>query len=188
MKIGILGGTFNPIHVGHLILAEETRQKLNLSKIIFVPSFLPPHKEANSILSAKHRYKMVELAIKKNKFFQVSDIEIKRENKSYTIDTLRQLKREYPKSVLFFIIGSDIIKDLSKWQDIKEVEQLAKFVIATRPGYPLEGVPEDIMPVHIQALDISAYEIRRRIKNNLSIRYLVPEEVRQYILRRRLYV
>lgn len=187
MKIGILGGTFNPIHLGHLILAEQVRQKLDLDKVIFVPSFLPPHKDSSVILDARARFAMVKLAINKNKFFEISDIEIKRKEKSYTIVTLKELQSQYPGSELFFIIGSDIIKELAQWQDIKEVERMAKFVIATRPGYPLEGIPEDILPVQIQALDISAYEIRERIKQNISIRYLVPESVRKYIIKRRLY-
>ena len=189
MKLGILGGTFNPIHLGHLILAEEARQRLALDKVIFVPSFLPPHKDNGLILDADDRYKMICLATEKNKFFETSDIEIKRKGKSYTIDTLNEFKKEYPDSELFFIIGSDVIKDLPQWQDIKEVERLVKFVIATRPGYPLKDIQEeDALLVQIQALDISAYEIRRRIKGKLSIRYLVPEDVRQYIIKRRLYV
>src|SRR3989338_11463826 len=109
MKIGILGGTFNPIHIGHLILAEEAREKLGLDKIIFVPAYLPPHKDNSDIAPAKYRYRMIELAIQKNSYFSLSDMEIKRNGRSYTIDTLKEFKKLYPEDELHFIIGSDLL-------------------------------------------------------------------------------
>jgi len=187
MKIGILGGTFNPIHLGHLILAEEIRQKIGLSKVMFVPASLPPHKEDGEIITAYHRLKMLRLAIKDNPYFSVSNIEIRRGGRSYTIDTLRDLKRIYPKDELYFIIGSDLFRYLNEWKDLKEIFVLVRFVVATRPGYPLENLPDYMTKIDIRAVDISAFEIRQCIKGNRSFRYLVPEAVWKYILRNRLY-
>jgi len=187
MKIGILGGTFNPIHIGHLILAEEAREKLGFDKIVFVPTNLAPHKDIADVVSAQDRYKMVKLAIKDNKHFSVSDIEIKREGRSYTIDTLRELKRMYLKDELYFIIGSDLLKYLDDWKDLKEIIKMVSFIAATRPGYPLEKIPSYISTVPIRAVDISGFEIRKAIKENKSFRYLVPEAVFDYINEKRLY-
>ncbi len=114
MKIGILGGTFNPVHIGHLILAEEVREKLKLDKIIFIPTALPPHKDNMDIAPAGDRLKMLKLAIKGNKFFGVSDIEIKRKGRSYTIDTIKELKNKFVNDELYFIIGSDLLKYINE--------------------------------------------------------------------------
>lgn len=187
MKVGILGGTFNPIHIGHLILAEESREKLGLDKIIFVPTYLPPHKDNSDIAEARTRLKMASLAIKGNRDFAVSDIEIKRDGRSYTIDTIRELKKEYPDDELFFIIGSDLLNYLEEWKDLSEIVKMVKFVAVTRPGFPLEKIPSYIRTVAINAVDISGFEIRRRIKENKSLKYLVPEAVRAYIIKNKLY-
>ena len=187
MKIGILGGTFNPIHIGHLILAEEVREKLKLDKIIFVPTYLPPHKDNSDIASAGARLAMVKLAIKGNRYFVVSDIEIKRDGRSYTIDTLKEFKKMSPQDELYFIIGSDLLKYLDEWKDLDEIIQMVRFIVATRPGYPLEKIPSHISTIPIRAVDISGFEIRKAIKENKSFRYLVPETVLEYILRKKLY-
>ena len=187
MKIGILGGTFNPIHIGHLILAEEIREKLKMDRIIFVPAYLPPHKDDGDIAPAWHRFNMIRLAIKANKNFSASDVEIKRDGRSYTIDTLREFKNIYPNDELYFIIGSDLLKYLDDWKDLREVIKMVKFIVATRPGYPLEKLPSYITTVAIRAIDISGYEIRSRIKENKSFRYLVPEAVYNYINNKGLY-
>jgi len=187
MKIGILGGTFNPIHLGHLILAEEIRQKIGLSKVIFVPANLPPHKDNGEIIPAHHRLNMLRLAIKGNANFSVSDTEIKRGNRSYTIDTIKEFKKVYHEYELCFIIGSDLIKYLNEWKDLKEIIALVRFIAVTRPGYPLENLPDYMTTVEIRAVDISAFEIRQCIKQNVSFRYLVPEAVRNYIHKKRLY-
>ena len=121
MKIGILGGTFNPIHIGHLILAEEAREKLALDVVIFVPTYLPPHKDDADIIAARDRMTLVKLAIKGNRHFLVSDIEIKRDGRSYTIDTIKELKMRYPKDELCFIIGSDLLNYLPEWKDLDEI-------------------------------------------------------------------
>jgi nicotinate-nucleotide adenylyltransferase len=187
MKIGILGGTFNPAHLGHLILAEEAREKLGLDKIIFVPANLPPHKDNGDIAPASLRLKMLKLSIKGNKHFYVSDIETKRQGRSYTIDTIKEFKRKYPSDELYFIIGSDLLKYLDAWKDLNEINKLVKFVVATRPGYPLEKIPAYIQTLVIRAIDVSGFEVRRCIKENKSFRYLVPEAVFNFINRKKLY-
>lgn len=187
MKIGILGGTFNPVHLGHLILAEESREKLGLDKVIFVPAHLPPHKDTSDIVLARHRYAMVKLAIRANRDFIASDIEIKRDGRSYTIDTLRGLKKIYPLDELYFITGSDLLKYLDEWKDLGEIIEMVRFIVATRPGYPLEKIPSYIKTVAIRAVDISAFEIRQAIREKRSFRYLVPEAVYKYIIKNRLY-
>jgi len=187
MKIGILGGTFNPIHIGHLILAEEAREKLKLDRIIFVPTYLPPHKDNSDIALAKDRLAMIGLAISGNRYFSVSDLEIKRDGRSYTIDTIKEFKNIYPHDELYFIIGSDLLKYLDEWRDLNEIIKMVKFIVATRPGYPLEKIPSYISTVAIRAVDISGFEIRRCLKENKSFRYLVPELVYKYIIKNKLY-
>jgi nicotinate-nucleotide adenylyltransferase len=187
MKIGILGGTFNPIHIGHLILAEEVREKLGLSKIVFVPTNLPPHKDNRDVVDSKHRYKMIKFAIAGNKDFTVSDVEIKRGGKSYSIDTIHEFKNKYRASKLYFITGSDLLKYLKEWKDINKILKLVNFIVANRPGYALSKLPGNITTLHINPLAISAYEIRKRIRENRSIRYFVPKEVYKYIKDEKLY-
>lgn len=187
MKIGILGGTFNPIHIGHLIMAEEVREKLKLNRVIFVPAYLPPHKDNFDIASAAGRFAMVKLAIRGNKYFLLSDIEIKRDDRSYTIDTVKEFRKLYPQDDLYFIIGSDLLKYLEDWKDLDEIIKMVKFIVATRPGYPLEKIPSHISTIPIRAVDISGFEIRRAIKEKKSFRYLVPEAVYRYIIREKLY-
>jgi nicotinate-nucleotide adenylyltransferase len=187
MKIGILGGTFNPIHIGHLILAEEVREKIQLDTVIFVPTYLPPHKDTAEVAPAALRYAMVKLAINKNKHLAVSDSEIKRDGRSYTIDTVKEFRRLYPEDELFFITGSDLLNYLEEWKDLPEVISIVKFIVATRPGYPLEKIPSYIKTVAIRAVDISAFEIRRCVKEGKSFRYLLPDAVYDYINKKKLY-
>jgi len=187
MRIGILGGTFNPIHIGHLILAEEVREKLKLDRVIFVPTYLPPHKDNSDIASSAVRLTMVKLAIKGNRYFFASDIEVKRDGRSYTIDTLKEFKKIYPEDELYFIIGSDLLRYLDDWKDLDEIIAMVSFIVATRPGYPLEKIPSHISTIPIRAVDVSAFEIRKAIRENKSFRYLVPEAVRSYIEKNSLY-
>lgn len=187
MKIGIFGGTFNPVHIGHLILAEEAREKLGLDRIIFIPTSLPPHKDTVNIAPAADRLKMLKFAIRGNKFFGLSDIEIKRQGRSYTIDTLKELKNKFIHDELYFIIGSDLLKYLNEWKDLNEINKMVKFVAATRPGYPLEQIPSYIQRLAIRAVDVSGFEVRQCIKEDKSFRYLVPDKVFDYINKRKLY-
>ena len=187
MKIGILGGTFNPIHLGHLILAEEAREKLGLNKIIFVPTYLPPHKDISDIAPAKDRMSMLNLAISSNRYFSTSDIEIKRDGLSYTIETIKELKKRFAADDLYFIIGSDLLTYLAGWKDLSEIIKTVRFVAATRPGYPLDEIPSYISTLAIRAVDISGFQIRNCVKENKSFRYLVPDSVREYIVRKKLY-
>lgn len=188
MKIGILGGTFNPIHIGHLILAEEALWKLKLDKIIFVPSYLPPHKEED-ILDAGHRFNMVSLAIEGNPKFEVSRIEIDAKQKSYSIDTIKKIREKFGLDTeVSFITGSDSLKELFSWKKIDEIFALSKFIVAKRPGFPIEAVPKDIQVVVITEVEVSSTEIRKRLKESKSIRYLAPDKVREYIEKNKLYI
>ncbi len=187
MFIGILGGTFNPIHLGHLIIAEEVKERLGLGEVIFIPSLIPPHKPDTELLSSSHRYEMIALAIKDNPCFKVSSIELERQGHSYSIDTLRRLGEERPGDSFIFIIGADSLSELSKWKDIKAIFRLAQFVVVPRPGYEIKAVPEGVKIVDIPVLGISSTEIRRGLKEGESVRYLVPDVVREYISKHSLY-
>jgi len=188
MRIGILGGTFNPVHIGHLILAEEALSKLKLDKLVFVPTFIPPHKNVDANVKPKDRLKMVEMAIQDNHSFSVSTFEMDSKKKSYSIDTLKDFRKLYGQDVqLYFITGSDLLKDLFSWRDVNEIFKISKFIVANRPGYPVEEVPKEVETVVITPIEVSSEDIRRRVKEGKSIRYLVPEKVRKYILDRNLY-
>lgn len=187
MRIGILGGTFNPIHIAHLILAEEARCKLSLEKVIFVPSYLPPHKSDEELADAQARYDMVKLAIKDNPRFEASRVEIDRKGSSYSVDTLKYFNALYPKDKIFFISGSDVLKELYTWKEIDEIFKLTNFIVAQRPGYPASNIPSGVELVLITPLEISSSLVRGRIIEGGSIRYLVPEAVRQFIEKKGLY-
>jgi len=186
-RIGILGGTFNPPHIGHLVLAQEVLNKLKLDKVIFIPTYLPPHKKI-MYDNAYMRYKMTLLACKGNPKFEVSKFELEKRTVSYSIDTLRELKKRYgEKAELFFITGSDSLNELESWKDIDEVLKLVKFVVANRPNFPIKKLNRKVILIEVPALDISSFMIRNRVHNSQSIRYLVPESVRKFIIRYRLY-
>jgi nicotinate-nucleotide adenylyltransferase len=188
MRIGILGGTFNPIHIGHLILAEEAVSKLSLDELVFVPTYIPPHKKVEGDISPKDRFRMVELAVKDNPAFKVSSFEIDAKRKSYSVETLKEFRRIYGQaSQLFLITGSDLLKDLFSWKDVNEIFKMSKFIVANRPGYPVTGVPKEAETVVITPIEISSEDIRLRVREQRSIRYLVPDSVRKYIVRRGLY-
>ncbi|OGX07776.1 MAG: nicotinate (nicotinamide) nucleotide adenylyltransferase, partial [Omnitrophica WOR_2 bacterium GWA2_47_8] len=156
MKIGILGGTFNPIHVGHLAIAETALEKMGLNKIFFVPCHTPPHKEDKSLTAPSHRYNMVKLAIDENPRFEISDFEIQKKDKSYSIDTVKHFKNVFPKSELFFIIGYDMLDGLKQWKSIDEILKLASFIVINRPEYKKK---ENGIPYHtitMPGLDISS--------------------------------
>src|SRR3989338_5638094 len=157
MRIGILGGTFNPIHFGHLILAEEACFKLKLDKLIFVPAFLPPHKEVEPDINPRHRLNMVKTAIEDNARFEVSTFEIDSRKKSYSIETLKEFRRvQGADAQLFFITGSDSLKDLFSWKEISEIFKISRFIVANRPGYPFNEVPKEVETVVITPIEVSS--------------------------------
>jgi nicotinate-nucleotide adenylyltransferase len=186
-KIGILGGSFNPIHLGHLIIAQNALEELHLDKVIFIPTNITPLKTRSALIDPRHRLNMIKLAIKGNKGFAVSDIEIRRGGISYTIDTLSLLKKKYPYAKLFLIIGSDSLKILKKWKDLKGIQKLCRIVLARRTGSKItKGLSYQILTNPL--IDISSMEIRRRVYLGLSLKYLVPDSVKRYIKKKRLYL
>jgi nicotinate-nucleotide adenylyltransferase len=212
MKIGILGGTFNPVHIAHLRIAEEVRDRFNLDRVLFMPAATPPHKPLAGDLPFALRRQMVKLAIAGNPFFTVSDIEGKREGKSYSIDTIHALKAEYPDDELFFVIGSDSFLDIGTWRSYEAIFALCNIVVVERPAavvlsicssLPLEVLHDfsfheaEKRLVHHSGhsvyymkgipLNISSSAIRRLVQLGQSISYLVPEEVEHFIKEHRLY-
>ncbi len=192
MKIAIMGGTFNPIHYAHLLSAEQVREGLEFNKIIFVPAARPPHKSNPDIIAAEHRFQMVLLATENNPFFEVSRIELERKGPSYTFQTIKALRKIYGETnELAWIIGADSLIEYKIWKDFDEVLKQCTLIATTRPNYNLEQVPLEILnrvkTFQITGFDMSATEIRHRIRNNMSIRYLVPETVAAYIHKHQLY-
>lgn len=186
MKLGILGGTFNPPHIGHLILAEEVRQQLSLSKVFFIPTNIPPHKEREDT-SASHRLNMVNLAIEDNNFFEASDIEIKRGGVSYSIDTVLELRKKYPEDEFYFIVGSDLVSTFSSWHKFARLKQETNIVIARRDNFSLLVEENNFIIVDITQVRLSSSEIRDKIKKGYFPRYLVPDKVLNYIKKHNLY-
>ena len=187
-RIGILGGTFNPIHIGHLRMAQVAEENLRLDKVLFIPSYLPPHKSGRNILSADDRYEMARLAAQGNSHFEVSNFEINKRGKSYSIDTVRYLQSQYPKDTkLFFIIGYDSFLTLSKWKKINELLNLVTFVVINRPGAKAVKPKIKAFSLLMPGLDVSSSYIRSQIAKGKTGRYLVPERVWEYIEKNRLY-
>jgi nicotinate-nucleotide adenylyltransferase len=197
-----MGGTFDPIHIGHLVTAEEARHQFELDEVIFVPSARPPHKTDSRQSDANHRLRMVELSISGEPAFSVSDMELRRKGLSYTIDTLRQIHDERgAEAELYFITGADAILEILTWKDPEELLSESRFIAATRPGYPLErlrdSLPESnsageaalhsVSAMEIPALAISSTDIRRRVSEGRPFRYLVCESVWSYIRDNGLY-
>ncbi|MFO8069079.1 MAG: nicotinate-nucleotide adenylyltransferase [Alkalibacterium sp.] len=179
-KVGILGGTFNPPHLGHLIIAEQVRCQLGLEKVMFLPSADPPHKKEKKTIAAKHRIAMIRASISSNDGFSLEEIEIQRGGKSYTYDTIVQLKEMNPDIEFYFIIGADMVEDLKNWYKIDDLLQIVQFVAVNRPSYTL-NTSYPVITVDVPNIDISSSLIRQKAMDNCSIKYLVPPEVEKYI-------
>jgi nicotinate-nucleotide adenylyltransferase len=194
--VGVMGGTFNPIHNGHLVTAQEALAAFGLEQVIFVPAGRPWQKEHADIAPAEDRYLMTVIATATNEKFHVSRIEIDRPGPTYTIDTLRELRATFADDVeLWFISGADGILNIITWKDPEAVLREARFIAATRPGYDLDrlekelpaGLEDRVSILEIPALAISSTDLRRRVAERRPIRYLVPEGVARYIEKRGLY-
>ncbi|OFI07210.1 nicotinate-nucleotide adenylyltransferase [Clostridium acetireducens DSM 10703] len=194
----LFGGTFDPIHNGHIHVAYEALYNLNLDKVIFMPSGNPPHKNCNDITDADIRYKMVEEAIKGEKCFEVSDYEVKNKNCSYTYKTLEKLNLGKKNVLWYFIVGVDCLMDLDNWKNPSRVLQLCNFVVFNRPGYTKEEIYKQknniekkyntkVFFLDIPLLEISSTDIRKKIKQNENISYLVPYNVYKFINKHNLY-
>jgi len=217
MRLGIFGGTFNPVHSGHLRTAEEARYKLRLDKVIFVPSGNPPLKERDAV-AASHRYAMATLAAASNKDFIVSDFEAVKRGKSYTVDTLQMLRKRYHGDELYFILGSDAFLDMPKWREPERLTGMTDFIIVGRPGFSFDAIADSpyivsvkshegasVQPdlgdctccslvsgrsaflVPVTQMDISSTCIRRLVEEKRSIKYLLPASVERYIKKHNLY-
>lgn len=192
-RIGVMGGTFDPIHHGHLVAASEVADRFHLDEVIFVPTGQPWQKEGKTISAAEDRYLMTVIATAVNPRFSVSRVDIDRGGPTYTIDTLRDLREQYSDEALYFITGADALSSIMSWHDWEEMFQLAEFVGVTRPGYELR---EDMLPADIQervhlveipAMAISSTDCRARAAEGRPVWYLVPDGVVQYISKNSLY-
>lgn len=196
--IGVFGGSFNPVHIGHLIIAEFVREHFHLEKVLFVPAKNPPHKESVDNQTSQHRYNMVQIAITDNTFFDVSSIELNRDGPSYTSDTLQELKSLCPGKKLYFICGADSIVNIKTWHSIGSIFENADMIVVNRPDvnkadvkniseWLIDRYNASIRFYDMPGIEISSTIIRKRIKDGLSVRYMVPERVLKYIQLHGLY-
>ncbi len=199
MNIGVLGGTFDPIHMGHIVVAEEARARLNLVEVLFVPAGQPWLKEDSPILAAEHRVQMVRLAIADKPYFKLSTMEIDRAGPTYTVDTMDELRAQLgTEDELFFILGWDNFAQVPQWKEPSRLIKMCRLVAVPRPGYLLPdlnsldavipGLSQSVIIMDKPEIDISATEIRKRVAQGLSIRPLVPEPVDKYIRQHKLYL
>jgi nicotinate-nucleotide adenylyltransferase len=213
-RIGLLGGTFNPVHEGHLRAAEEVRMRFTLARVLFIPSYIPPHKQTAGMASPEDRFAMVELAVRPYPRLMASAIEIEAEERSYSIITLNKVNALYPDARAFFILGVDAFLEIETWKSYREVLERCRFIVISRPDFALSAArtalpsefdgafhdvtePGDVRAdvlerfriflLSIPALDISSTEIRLRVKGGRSLRGLVPRPVEEYISAKNLY-
>lgn len=199
MRIGIMGGTFDPIHIGHLISAEYARENMKLDKILFMPSGNHPFKENSKVTDSNIRVEMTSIAIAENPYFEISKIGVDRKGTNYTIDDMRELKEKYPNDEIYFIIGSDIIEEIEKWKDFYKLTRLCKFILFDRWGKDQDKLDEkikelellyamDITKIKSPIVEISSTAIRNRAREGLSIKYMVPKTVEDYIIKYGMYL
>ena len=189
-RVGVMGGTFDPIHNGHLVAASEVQQKFNLDEVIFVPTGQPWMKAESDVTVGEHRYLMTVIATAANPRFTVSRVDIDRTGPTYTVDTLRDIRAARPEADLFFITGADAVAQIVEWKDVAEVWSLAHFVAVSRPGHSLtiSGLPEQgVSSLEVPALAISSTDCRSRVSRGFPVWYLVPDGVVQYIAKHHLY-
>lgn len=190
LRIGIMGGTFDPIHHGHLVAASEVQNVFDLDEVVFVPTWAQPFKKGRRVSPAEHRYLMTVIATAPNPHFTVSRVDIDRGGTTYTIDTLHDITAEYPGAELYFITGADALEQILTWKDSEEIFSLAHLVGVTRPGHLLtdSGLPRDrVSLLEVPAMAISSTDCRRRVGEGVPVWYLVPDGVVQYIRKYGLY-
>lgn len=192
MKIALFGGSFNPIHYGHLSLAEQARIEFKLDKIIFIPSGKPPHKIQTPLAYKFHRFNMIKLSISNNRFFSINDYEIKKNNISYTFDTIQHFKKKFHKDKFFFLLGLDLLLEIHTWKKYNVIFDLCQVLVGLRPDFSVKKIPKNIykkvLLFNPPLLDISSTFLREQIKERKSIKYLVPPEVESYIYKNKLYL
>jgi nicotinate-nucleotide adenylyltransferase len=195
-KLGVIGGTFDPPHYGHLVLAENARVQLALDGVLFVPAGQPPHKPASPVTPAHHRVALVEAAIGGNSAFTLSRVDLDRPGPHYTVDMLGILSRTYPDAALFFLMGGDSLAEFASWRDPTGIVEQAQLVVMERPGWEADvaslteaipGIRERLTTLDAPYLQISGTDLRRRVRAGLPIRYLVPPAVEQYVIQQGLY-
>jgi nicotinate-nucleotide adenylyltransferase len=188
MKVGIMGGTFDPVHIGHLIAAQHACEQADLDEVWFMPTHVPPHKEQAPKASPEQRWEMVCLAVEGHSHFRPFDMELKKGGVSYSIDTVTELLRQYPSHHFAYIIGADMVQYLPKWYKIDELVQKISFIGLQRPGYiwDMELLPETIrkavIPVQMPLIELSSSLIRKRLSEGKPVRYLVPDRVNEYMV------
>lgn len=197
MKVGVLGGTFDPPHIGHLVAAEEARVQLGLERVVFVPAGTPPHKLGEPVTSAVHRVEMIRRAVASNPYFCVSLVDVERSGPSYSVETLRLLRDQWgADTVIYFILGLDMLADLPNWHEPRQLVELCRLAVVNRPGYAADMVglekviptiSRKVDPVLMPLLEVSSTDLRERVGCGRTIRYYVPSEVESYIRLHQLY-
>jgi len=199
-RLGIFGGSFNPVHLGHLLLAQTALEQFDLDRVLFMPCAVPPHKNPHVLASAVQREAMLEAAILDNLSFDLLDIELRRGGVSYTVDSLREIRSLHPHADLFLLVGADTLMELHGWKEIATVLSLCEFIIFARPGYGVHALEPSVLKLpppwperllqnvcSVRQIDISSSDIRHRVAEGLSIRYLVPQAVEMIIMEHHLY-